>query len=110
MFLFIHCLGALDIADKSTGSGGKKKRPAMFRIFNLGNTWPVPVTMLVKILEKLLKMKAKKKVVPLPRNGDVEFTHANITLAQSDLETGLKKFAKWYMGFYLGSTKKKSSW
>ncbi|CAN7123992.1 unnamed protein product [Brassica rapa subsp. narinosa] len=111
------CLGALDTAEKSTGSGGKKKGPAMFRIYNLGNTSPVPVTKLVTILEKLLKMKAKRKIMPLPRNGDVEFTHANITLAQTeigykpevDLETGLKKFVKWYMGFYTGS-KKKSSW
>ncbi|KAG2330380.1 hypothetical protein Bca52824_001560 [Brassica carinata] len=111
------CLGPLDTAEKSTGSGGKKRGPAMFRIYNLGNTSPVPVNKLVKILEKLLKMKAKKKVMPLPRYGVVEFTHANITLAQSeigykpavDLETGLKKFVKWYLGFYSGS-KKKSSW
>ncbi|KAE8694580.1 UDP-glucuronate 4-epimerase 4 [Hibiscus syriacus] len=111
------CLGALDTAKKSTGSGGKKRRPAQLRIFNLGNTSPVPVSRLVSILEKLLKVKAKKKVVALPRNGDVEFTHANITLAMkelgykptTDLEAGLKKFVKWYLGFYSGS-KKKSSW
>ncbi|PPS08796.1 hypothetical protein GOBAR_AA11853 [Gossypium barbadense] len=94
------CLGALDTAKKSTGSGGKKRGPAQLRIFNLGNTSPVPVSRLVSILEKILKVKAKKKVVPLPRNGDVEFTHANITLAMTelgykpttDLEAGLKKF------------------
>ncbi|EOY24472.1 UDP-D-glucuronate 4-epimerase 3 [Theobroma cacao] len=110
------CLGALDTAKKSTGSGGKKRGPAQFRIFNLGNTSPVPVSRLVSILEKILKVKAKKKVVPLPRNGDVEFTHANISLAvrelgykpTTDLEAGLKKFVRWYLGFYLGS--KKSSW
>ncbi|XP_010539945.1 PREDICTED: UDP-glucuronate 4-epimerase 5 [Tarenaya hassleriana] len=111
------CLAALDTAQKSTGGGGKKKGPAQFRIYNLGNTSPVPVTRLVSILEKLLKVKAKKKITPLPRNGDVEFTHANISLAQAelgykpttDLETGLKKFVKWYLNFYTGS-KKKSSW
>ncbi|XWS49050.1 hypothetical protein CRYUN_Cryun13aG0130200 [Craigia yunnanensis] len=111
------CLGALDTAKKSTGSGGKKRGPAQLRIFNLGNTSPVPVSRLVSILEKILKVKAKKKVVPLPRNGDVEFTHANITLAvrelgykpTTDLEAGLKKFVRWYLSFYLGS-KKKSSW
>ncbi|KAL6145659.1 hypothetical protein ACLB2K_056344 [Fragaria x ananassa] len=32
------CLGALDTAEKSTGSGGKKKGPAQLRIYNLGNT------------------------------------------------------------------------
>ncbi|TKY55379.1 UDP-glucuronate 4-epimerase 3 [Spatholobus suberectus] len=108
------CLGALDTAKKSTGSGGKKKGPAQFRVFNLGNTSPVPVSELVAILEKLLKVKAKKKVHPMPTNGDVKFTHANISLAHrdlgyrptTDLETGLRKFVKWYLEFY----SKKSSW
>ncbi|XP_057419498.1 UDP-glucuronate 4-epimerase 5-like [Lotus japonicus] len=113
------CLGALDTAKKSTGSGGKKKGPAQFRVFNLGNTSPVPVTELVKILEKLLKVKAKKKVLPMPRNGDVRFTHANISLAHrdlgyrptTDLETGLRKFVKWYLEFYSGSGSiKKAAW
>ncbi|KAI6707314.1 hypothetical protein NL676_010276 [Syzygium grande] len=110
------CVSALDTAKKSTGSGGKKKGSAQFRIFNLGNTSPVPVTKLVSILEKLLKVKAKKKFLPLPRNGDVKYTHANISLAQrelgykptTDLETGLKKFVKWYVNYYKGS--KRSSW
>ncbi|KAI9082698.1 hypothetical protein K1719_035272 [Acacia pycnantha] len=111
------CLGALDTAKKSTGSGGKKKGAAQFRIFNLGNTSPVPVSELVRILEKLLKVKAKKKVLPMPRNGDVKFTHANISLAHrelgyrptTNLETGLRKFVQWYLEFSSGS-KKKSSW
>ncbi|KAL0002685.1 hypothetical protein SO802_016466 [Lithocarpus litseifolius] len=109
------CLGSLDTAEKSTGSGGKKKGPAQLRVFNLGNTAPVPVTDLVGILEKLLKVKAKKNVMQLPRNGDVPFTHANISYAQrefgykptTDLETGLKKFVKWYLNYY--SAGKKSS-
>ncbi|EXB50648.1 UDP-glucuronate 4-epimerase 3 [Morus notabilis] len=96
------CLAALDTAKKSTGSGGKKRGNAQLRVFNLGNTSPVPVTQLVRILEKLLKVKAKTKVLPLPRNGDVKFTHANISLAYrelgykptTDLETGLKKFVR----------------
>ncbi|CAI0441140.1 unnamed protein product [Linum tenue] len=109
------CLGALDTAKKSTGSGGKKKGPAQLRIYNLGNTSPVPMTKMVSILEKLLKVKAKKKAQPMPRNGDVEFTHANISLAQRELgykpttglESGLKKFVRWYVSYY-GTTKKKN--
>ncbi|KAF3952915.1 hypothetical protein ACB098_10G051600 [Castanea mollissima] len=112
------CLAALDTAKKSTGSGGKKKGPAQFRIFNLGNTAPVPVSELVNILEKLLKVKAKRLVLPMPRNGDVKFTHANISLAQrelgyrptTDLETGLKKFVKWYFNYYKEEKKKISAW
>ncbi|XAR70411.1 UDP-glucuronate 4-epimerase [Bertholletia excelsa] len=110
------CLAALDTAKKSTGSGGKKKGSAQLRIYNLGNTSPVPVSKLVSTLEKHLKVKAKRKVLPLPRNGDVPYTHANISLARkelhykptTDLETGLKKFVKWYLNYY--DAKKKSAW
>ncbi|CAH9098019.1 unnamed protein product [Cuscuta epithymum] len=111
------CLAALDTAEKSTGSGGKKKGPAQLRVFNLGNTSPVPVSDLVGILEKLLKVKAKRQIMKLPRNGDVQFTHANISLAKrelgykpsTDLQTGLKKFVQWYLSYYGGAGGKKSS-
>ncbi|KAB5526970.1 hypothetical protein DKX38_020817 [Salix brachista] len=102
------CLGSLDTAEKSTGSGGKKKGPAQLRVFNLGNTSPVPVTDLVSILERLLKVKAKRNIMKLPRNGDVPYTHANISYAQkefgykptTDLQAGLKKFVRWYLSYY----------
>ncbi|CAA0806053.1 UDP-glucuronate 4-epimerase 3 [Striga hermonthica] len=107
------CLAALDTAKKSTGSGGKKKGPAQLRVYNLGNTSPVPVSNLVSILEKLLKVKAKRLITKLPRNGDVQFTHANISLAQrelgykpsTDLQMGLKKFVQWYLGYYVNGKK-----
>lgn len=102
------CIGSLDTAKKSTGTGGKKRGPAQYRIFNLGNTSPVTVPMMVGILEKHLKVKAKKHFVDMPGNGDVPFTHANTSLARkefgykptTDLQTGLKKFVKWYLAFY----------
>ncbi|OIS96387.1 PREDICTED: UDP-glucuronate 4-epimerase 6-like [Nicotiana attenuata] len=102
------CLGALDTAEKSTGSGGKKKGPAQLRVYNLGNTSPVSVKKLVTILESLLNVKAKKNVIKMPRNGDVPFTHANVSLAYrdfgykptTDLSSGLRKFVKWYLSYY----------
>ncbi|KAF8380446.1 hypothetical protein HHK36_027933 [Tetracentron sinense] len=108
------CLASLDTAEKSTGTGGKKKGPAQLRVFNLGNTSPVPVTKLVSILERLLKVKANRIMLKMPRNGDVQFTHANISLAQSelgynpttDLQTGLKKFVRWYLNYYSSNGKK----
>ncbi|GKV33769.1 hypothetical protein SLEP1_g42229 [Rubroshorea leprosula] len=109
------CLAALDTAKKSTGTGGKKKGPAQLRVFNLGNTSPEPVGRLVDILETLLRVKAKKVVLPMPANGDVLYTHANISLAQrelgykptTNLKTGLKKFVSWYLDYY--GTGKKSA-
>lgn len=102
------CLGALDTAEKSTGSGGKKRGPAQLRIYNLGNTSPVPVGRLVSILEGLLNTKAKRHVITMPRNGDVPYTHANVSLAfrdfgykpTTDLASGLRKFVKWYVSYY----------
>ncbi|CAI9762811.1 unnamed protein product [Fraxinus pennsylvanica] len=102
------CVGALDTAEKSTGSGGKKRAPAQLRVYNLGNTAPVTVNKLVGILESLLNVKAKKHVIKMPRNGDVPYTHANVSLAYrdfgykptTDLATGLRKFAKWYTSYY----------
>ncbi|KAM3327205.1 UDP-glucuronate 4-epimerase 6 [Capsicum chacoense] len=102
------CAGALDTAEKSTGSGGKKKGPAQLRVYNLGNTSPVSVKKLVAILENLLNIKAKKNVIKMPRNGDVPFTHANVSLAlrdfgykpTTDLSSGLRKFVKWYVSYY----------
>ncbi|KAH6770132.1 UDP-D-glucuronate 4-epimerase 6 [Perilla frutescens var. hirtella] len=102
------CLGALDTAEKSTGSGGKKRAPAQLRVYNLGNTAPVTVGKLVGILESLLTVKAKKHVIKMPRNGDVPFTHANVSQAYrdfaykptTDLAAGLRKFVKWYVSYY----------
>ncbi|KAG2332092.1 hypothetical protein Bca52824_003272 [Brassica carinata] len=90
-----------------------RRGPAQLRVFNLGNTSPVPVSDLVSILERQLKVKAKRNVIKMPRNGDVPFTHANISLAQrelgykptTDLQTGLKKFVRWYLSYYAGEKK-----
>ncbi|CAO2211588.1 unnamed protein product [Urochloa humidicola] len=107
------CLGALDTAGKSTGimsggKSGKKSGPAPLRVYNLGNTSPVAVTRMVAILEKLLGKKARKRVVTMPSNGDVPFTHANVTHAARDfgyrpatsLEDGLRHFVEWFVRYY----------
>ncbi|CAL5063529.1 unnamed protein product [Urochloa decumbens] len=103
------CLGALDTAGKSTGSrSGKKSGPAPLRVYNLGNTSPVPVTRMVAILEKLLGKKANKRIVTMPSNGDVPFTHANVSHATRDfgyrpttsLEAGLRHFVDWFVQYY----------
>ncbi|XP_062192208.1 UDP-glucuronate 4-epimerase 6-like [Phragmites australis] len=108
------CLGALDTAGKSTGSkSGKKRGPAPLRVYNLGNTSPVPVTRMVSILEKLLGKKAHKRVVTMPSNGDVPFTHANVSHAARDfgyrpatsLEAGLRHFVDWFVQYYKLDTK-----
>ncbi|KQJ99081.1 UDP-glucuronate 4-epimerase 6 [Brachypodium distachyon] len=92
------CLAALDAA--------KKKK--LNRVYNIGNTEPVPVARMVAVLEKLLGKKARKRVVAMPRNGDVLFTHANVSLAARDLgyrpttplDAGLRRFVDWFLRYY----------
>ncbi|KAG8367662.1 hypothetical protein BUALT_Bualt16G0096300 [Buddleja alternifolia] len=55
------CVASLDTSKKSTGSGGKKRGPAQYRIFNLGNTSPVTVPQMVGILEKAIESEGKEK-------------------------------------------------
>ena len=103
------CLSALDTAQPSTtGRAGKKHRPAPLRIFNLGNRKPVSVLELVTTLEKHLGVAATRRYVRLPRNGDVPFTHANVSRAESELnyrpntelDRGIGEFVKWYLEYY----------
>lgn len=61
-----------------------------------------------RILTTQKKFSSKKHVIKMPRNGDVPFTHANVSLAYrdfgykptTDLATGLRKFVKWYVSYY----------
>ncbi|KAF2600896.1 hypothetical protein F2Q68_00010363 [Brassica cretica] len=53
-------LGALDTAEKSTGTGGKKRGPAQVRVFNLGNTSPVPVSDL-DVLNNLTEVRSSDR-------------------------------------------------
>ncbi|CAD6204682.1 unnamed protein product [Miscanthus lutarioriparius] len=103
------CLSALDTTGKSMGSkSGKKREPAPLRVYSLGNTSPMPVTCMVAILEKLLGKKAHKRVVTMPTNGDVPFTHANVSPAMREfgyhpatsLEVGLHHFVDWFVQYY----------
>ena len=95
-------IGSLESASPSVEGS------AEYRLFNLGNTHPEPVTTLVENLEEILGKKAIKKIVPMPATGDVLATHANVSAAyeafgyqpKTDLKTGLRQFVEWYRTYY----------
>nr|CAD1827839.1 unnamed protein product [Ananas comosus var. bracteatus] len=105
------CLAALDTARRG------ERGPAQYRIYNLGNTAPVTVPRLVDLLEKHLGVRARRRVVDMPGNGDVPFTHADVARARADLgyrprtnlDAGLQKFVKWYLSYYGYSSSSSSS-
>jgi UDP-glucuronate 4-epimerase len=81
------------------------------RVFNLGNKHPVTVSDFVSVLEKHLGKTAIREYVPMPKTGDVPFTHADVSRAASELgyeprtslDEGLRAFAEWYLDFCAGS-------
>jgi UDP-glucuronate 4-epimerase len=89
-------MGALDYQFPS-GSG------APFEIFNLGNSHPVKLSDLVRMLERVIGKQATIKREG-PQQGDVPLTWADISKAgrllgyrpRTGLEEGLKKFVAWY--------------
>ena len=74
-----------------------------FEVFNLGNSQPVTLAELVRLIEKTTGRKALKQQKPL-QPGDVTITWADISKSTrilgyrpaTSLEEGLKKFVRWY--------------
>ena len=76
--------GVIASLETSEASGKKpdgSKPP--FRVYNLGNKHPVTVSDFVGILEKHLGVKAQRNYVPMPKTGDVPFTHADVSSAST---------------------------
>lgn len=75
-----------------------------FEIFNLGNNKPIGLNYFISSIEKLLRKKAKKIMLPL-QPGDVPETAADITKAkkmlnfypETSFEKGLKKTIDWFL-------------
>jgi hypothetical protein len=79
------CVVFLDVVDKSTSSGGKKRGHGWLCIFKLGIlVLQTLLPSLVDILEKYLDLKSQREIVKMPCDGDVPFTNANnISAAQA---------------------------
>jgi len=89
-----------DMADPATSY-------APYRIYNIGNNKPVELGRFIEILEELLNKRAIKNMAPM-QPGDVPSTCANTAdltrdtgfEPSTDIETGLKRFVEWYLGYY----------
>ncbi|HBC78671.1 MAG TPA: epimerase [Bacteroidales bacterium] len=91
------------IDDIVRGISAAIERVKGYQIFNLGNSRPVELTSLVKLLEQSAGRSAHIKYLPM-QDGDVERTFADISKAASGLgfnpeisfETGIKNYLKWF--------------
>ena len=79
------------------------ERSSEHKLYNIGHGSPVNLMDFIAVLEKSLGMEAKKDFLPM-QPGDVEVTYADTSalekevgyLANTDLETGVGAFAKWF--------------
>lgn len=75
-----------------------------YEIFNIGSGYPIKLIDVVRVLENVLKVKAKIKFLPF-QLGDVPQTWANIDKARKLLgyepnvpfDTGVKNFVQWFL-------------
>ena len=80
---------------------------APFKVFNIGNSDPVPLMEYVYALEEVLGTKAIIEYLPM-QSGDVEATFADTSLLESyigfkpktNIKDGIKKFIEWYKDYY----------
>ncbi len=80
---------------------------APFRVLNIGNSNPVPLSSYVGAIEKELGIESKKNLMSM-QPGDVPATHADCSALESitgyrpqvKVEEGVKEFVKWYRRFY----------
>jgi UDP-glucuronate 4-epimerase len=80
---------------------------APYRIYNIGNSNPVPLMDYIHAVEKALGKKAELNMMPM-QEGDVPSTFADTSKLENDLgykpqtsvDEGVAKFVKWYREFY----------
>jgi UDP-glucuronate 4-epimerase len=80
---------------------------AAFRVLNIGNSNPVPLSTYVTAIEQSLGIESKKNLMPM-QPGDVPATHADCSALETitgyrpqvKVEEGVKEFVKWYRAFY----------
>ena len=84
-----------------------KNKKNLKNIYNIGFGKEIPLLKFLRLIEKFLQKKSKKKLLPLQK-GDVIKTHSDIKLIKRDyryipktkVENGVKKFVEWYISYY----------
>ena len=80
---------------------------APYRIYNIGNSNPIPLMRYIEALEKALNKKAHYNMMPM-QMGDVPSTFADVSRLEKELhyhprtmiEEGIKNFVTWYQEYY----------
>lgn len=103
---------ALDkVAQPDSNWSGEHPDPgsssAAYRIYNIGNNQPIELLDFITVIERCLKKKAIKNLLPL-QPGDVPETFADIDdlvrevgfRPATPIDVGVERFVQWYREFY----------
>jgi UDP-glucuronate 4-epimerase len=80
---------------------------APYRIFNIGNSQPIPLMQFIETIEEALGKKAIKKMIGM-QAGDVKITSADTAelnqwvnfKPNTSIKEGVKRFVDWYKNYY----------
>ena len=80
---------------------------APYKVYNIGNSYPVKLLDFIEIMENALGKKAVKNLMPMQK-GDVIKTFADVEdletaisfKPQTSLECGVERFSKWFKEYY----------
>ena len=85
----------------------KSRNSSLYKIYNIGNSFPIKLTDFINLIEKNTNRKAKINMLPM-QAGDVNQTWADINELKKDykyspktkIENGVKSFINWYKFYY----------
>lgn len=98
--------GILNVIQKVPGPIERASTNAVapFRVFNIGNNNPVPLSRFIEAIEAAMSKQAVKNMLPM-QSGDVPSTYADIDdlvdeygfHPSTSIEQGISKFVDWYL-------------
>jgi UDP-glucuronate 4-epimerase len=85
-----------------------RQAPDGYRLFNIGNSAPIPLMDFVHALEVAFGRRARRRFRPI-EPGDVVSTHADVSALEratgfrpsTPIESGVRKFAEWYCDYHM---------
>jgi UDP-glucuronate 4-epimerase len=96
------------VAEAQPGYDRNTPNPALsdapYRVYNIGNSTPVPLLDFIAAIEAALGRKAVRNLLPM-QAGDVEATYADVTALEqavgfspaTPIDVGVRRFVEWYL-------------
>ncbi len=100
-------LGVLDRPPQPASAQGDERQGPLFKVYNIGNSTPVPLMDFIGCIEKATGKTAIKNFLPF-QQGDVLETHADVESLALDtgfrpttpIEVGIPRLVSWYREYY----------